>query len=101
MHDLLFEHQDALRPADLVGYADQLGLDVERFKHHLREHTGAHRVGGRRGRRLRGVSGTPTFFINRRRHYGAYDLAALLAAVRGGGTRASVARPPDSPSTSS
>src|SRR4029450_3494880 len=44
MHDLLFEHQDALRPADLVGYADQLGLDVERFKHHLREHTGAHRV---------------------------------------------------------
>jgi hypothetical protein len=44
MHDLLFEHQDALRPAGLVGYADQLGLDVERFKHHLREPTGAHRV---------------------------------------------------------
>ena len=32
MHDLLLEHQDALGPADLVGYADQLGLDVERFK---------------------------------------------------------------------
>ena len=78
MHDLLFEHQDALRPADLVGYADQLGLDVERFKDHLREHTGAHRVAEDvEGADLSGVSGTPTFFINGRRHYGAYDLAAL------------------------
>ena len=31
MHDLLLEHQDALRPADLIGYAEQLGLDVDRF----------------------------------------------------------------------
>ena len=31
MHDLLFAHQDALRPSDLIGYAEQLGLDVERF----------------------------------------------------------------------
>jgi protein-disulfide isomerase len=110
MHDLLFEHQDALGPADLVGYADQLGLDVERFKDHLREHTGVHRVAEDvEGADLSGVSGTPTFFINGRRHYGAYDLAALSAAVRGAGARASwrqperpsVARPPDSPSTSS
>ena len=70
-------------PADLVGYADQLGLDVERFKDHLREHTGAHRVAEDvEGADLSGVSGTPTFFINGRRHYGAYDLAALSAAVR-------------------
>jgi hypothetical protein len=32
-----------------------------------------------------GARGTPTFFINGRRHYGAYDLAALSAAVRGAG----------------
>ena len=32
MHDLLLEHQDALQPADLVRYAEQLGLDVERFR---------------------------------------------------------------------
>ena len=30
---------------------------------------------------LSGVSGTPTFFINGQRHYGAYDLASLTAAV--------------------
>ncbi len=29
-----------------------------------------------------GVSGTPTFFINGRRHYGAYDIDTLTAAVR-------------------
>jgi protein-disulfide isomerase len=29
-----------------------------------------------------GVTGTPTFFINGRRHYGAYDIDSLTAAVR-------------------
>ena len=29
-----------------------------------------------------GVAGTPTFFINGRRHYGRYDLDSLSAAVR-------------------
>jgi protein-disulfide isomerase len=29
-----------------------------------------------------GVSGTPTFFINGRRHHGVYDVATLSAAVR-------------------
>ena len=29
-----------------------------------------------------GVSGTPTFFINGRRHHGAYDIVSLSAAVR-------------------
>ena len=34
------------------------------------------------GADLSGVSGTPSFFINGRRHNGAYDLAALEDAVR-------------------
>jgi protein-disulfide isomerase len=29
------------------------------------------------------VSGTPTFFINERRHRGAYDIATLSAALAG------------------
>ena len=37
MHDLLLDHQDALRPADLIRYAEQLGLDMERFSSQLRE----------------------------------------------------------------
>jgi Protein-disulfide isomerase len=38
MHDLLFQHQDALRPKELVSYAEQLGLDTERFEEELRSH---------------------------------------------------------------
>jgi predicted DsbA family dithiol-disulfide isomerase len=46
MHDLLFDHQDALRPRDLVRYAGRLGLDVDRFREALRGHTGAARAPG-------------------------------------------------------
>lgn len=83
MHDLLFEHQDALRPADLVGYADQLGLDVERFEEDLRTRDGAARIAQDvDSADLSAVSGTPTFFVNALRHYGAYDIATLSAAVK-------------------
>jgi Na+/H+ antiporter NhaA len=92
MHDLLLAHQDALRPNDLIGYAEQLGLEVERFMNDLREHAGAVRVAEDvDSADLSGVSGTPTFFINGRRHYGAYDIATLSAAVRAAGARASLA----------
>jgi Na+/H+ antiporter NhaA len=92
MHDLLFDHQDALRPSDLIAYAEQLGLDVEHFTSELREHAGAVRVAEDvDSADLSGVSGTPTFFINGRRHYGAYDISALSAAVRAAGARAVLA----------
>jgi protein-disulfide isomerase len=89
MHDLLFEHQDALRPSDLEGYAGSLGLDVQRFSDELRSHEYAGRVADDvDSADLSGVSGTPTFFINGRRHYGAYDIANLTAAVKAAKTRA-------------
>jgi Na+/H+ antiporter NhaA len=92
MHDLLLDHQNALRLDDLVGYAEQLGLDLDRFTTALREHAGAGRVAEDvDGAELSGVSGTPTFFINGRRHYGAYDIATLSAAVRAAGARATLA----------
>jgi Na+/H+ antiporter NhaA len=92
MHDLLLDHQDALRPDDLIGYAEQLGLDVERFTNALREHAGTARVAEDvDSADLSGVSGTPTFFINGRRHYGAYDIATLTKEVRTARARAAVA----------
>ena len=91
MHDLLFENQGALRPDDLIGYAEQLGLDVERFTNDLREHSGAARVAEDvDSADLSGVTGTPTFFINGRRHHGAYDIRTLSAAVRVAGAQAAV-----------
>ena len=38
MHDLLLDHQDELRPRDLIRYADELGLDTDRFADDLRNH---------------------------------------------------------------
>jgi Na+/H+ antiporter NhaA len=92
MHDLLLARQDALRPNDLIAYAGELGLDIERFTGNLREHAGAARVAEDvEGAELSGVSGTPTFFINGRRHYGAYDIGTLSAAVHAAEARAALA----------
>jgi Na+/H+ antiporter NhaA len=93
MHDLLFDHQDALNVDDLIGYAQQLEFDVERFTSDLRKGVGGARVADDvDGADLSGVNGTPTFFINGRRHYGAYDIDTLSTAVRAAGARALLAR---------
>lgn len=91
MHDLLLAHQDALQLRDLVGYAGEIGLNVELFRDDLRRNTGAGRVAEDvDSADLSGVSGTPTFFINGRRHYGAYDIDTLSAAVQAARKRAAV-----------
>jgi Na+/H+ antiporter NhaA len=83
MHDLLLEHQGALTARDLVGYAGELGLDTGRFATDLRRHAGTAKIAGDiDSADLSGVSGTPTFFINGRRHHGAYDIDTLSDAVR-------------------
>jgi protein-disulfide isomerase len=83
MHDLLLDHQDALRPPDLIGYAASLGLNAERFAADLRKHAGrAHVLEDLDSADLSSVSGTPTFFVNGKRHYGAYDIESLKKAVK-------------------
>ncbi|MET7395212.1 Na+/H+ antiporter NhaA [Dactylosporangium sp. NPDC005572] len=89
MHDLLLDRQEELRPADLLRYADQLGLDSDRFHEDLMRHVHEPRVAqDLESADLSGVSGTPTFFINGRRHYGAYDITTLTAAVKEARVRA-------------
>jgi protein-disulfide isomerase len=39
MHDMLFENQNALEDVDLVSYAEEIGLDVERFERELENGT--------------------------------------------------------------
>ena len=92
MHDLLLERQSALRVPDLLGYARELGLDEERFGDDLRRHAGAASIAQDvDSADLSGVSGTPTFFINGRRHHGVYDIATLSAAARTARARAALA----------
>jgi predicted DsbA family dithiol-disulfide isomerase len=97
MHDLLLEHQQNLRPVDLNRYAADLGLDVEQFRYDLRKHTHVPRIDEDvESASLSGVSGTPSFFINGRRHYGAYDITTLSAAVKTAKARAAIMTQPDS-----
>jgi predicted DsbA family dithiol-disulfide isomerase len=93
MHDLLLANQDALAPNDLIRYAERLGLDVDRFTDDLRTRVGAVRIADDvDSADLSGVTGTPTFFINGHRHYGAYDIETLSTAVRAAGAQAALAR---------
>lgn len=91
MHDLLLAHQGDLDIADLVRYAGELGLDVERFEENLRTRDGAARIAEDvDSADLSGVSGTPTFFVNGRRHHGAYDIDSLTASVKAAKVRAAI-----------
>jgi protein-disulfide isomerase len=88
MHDKLLDHQGELTPPDLRRYADELGLDRERFWEDLRTRNYAPRVAEDVATAdASGVAGTPTFFINGRRHQGAYDIDNLTRAVRGARAR--------------
>jgi Na+/H+ antiporter NhaA len=83
MHDLLLMHQDELQPKDLIRYASELGLDLDRFRADVRGNRSIdHIAEDIESADLSGVSGTPTFFVNGRRHIGAYDITALSAAVK-------------------
>ena len=89
MYDTLLSHQDELSPRDLIRYAQELDLDVDRFRDELRRREYAARVSDDvASADESGVSGTPTFFINGRRHYGVYDIDTLTQEVRAAKTRA-------------
>jgi Na+/H+ antiporter NhaA/predicted DsbA family dithiol-disulfide isomerase len=89
MHDTLLAHQDELRPMHLRRYAEEIGLDIERFRDELRRREHLPRIAEDvASADASGVAGTPTFFINGRRHQGAYDVAALTSAVEAARTRA-------------
>jgi len=82
MHDLLYENQKRLRDEDLRGYAEKLGLDLDRFDKDLTGHVHAARVhedfmSGVRS----GVNGTPTFYIDGIRYDDPYDVDTLLSAL--------------------
>jgi protein-disulfide isomerase len=89
MHDRLLQHQDRLSPHDLLEHARMLDLDVDRFRQDLVDHRYAARVARDvESADLSGVAGTPTFFVNGRRHHGSYDLAALSTAIADARSRA-------------
>lgn len=84
VHDHLFAHQDALDPSHLTAYAVEFGIPSEGGDpgHFEAGHRYADRVQGDVEGGIRsGVGGTPTIFINGRRHDGGYDEATLERAI--------------------
>jgi Na+/H+ antiporter NhaA len=93
MHDLLLANQENLQPKDLIGYAEQLGLDADRLHDEVKRHVAAARVAQDvESADTSGVSGTPTFFVNGARHYGAYDVETLKQAIKVARARAKINR---------
>jgi protein-disulfide isomerase len=89
MFDLLLSHQGNLQVEDLEQYARQIDLDVDRFLDDVDHREYVARVSEDvSSADESGVSGTPTFFINGRRHYGVYDIDTLSTAVRAAKNRA-------------
>jgi Na+/H+ antiporter NhaA len=82
MHDRLMGEDVSLIFPDLVRYAGDLGLDVDRFREDLRTRHYTRRINRDiDSADASGAAGTPAFFVNGRRHRGDHDLAGLTAAV--------------------
>src|SRR5258706_416105 len=97
MHDQLLDHQRELTAKDLIPHTGELGLNTDQFARDLRNHAGEAQISEDiDSADLSGVSGTPTFFINGKRHHGAYDIATLSDAVRAARARtiSQLDRPP-------
>ncbi len=82
MHTLLFEPQQALRTKDLIRYAEELALDVKRFRQELKSEVYSERV---RTDFLAGVQngvyGTPGLFLNGVRFDGDWDKESLRSLL--------------------
>jgi Na+:H+ antiporter, NhaA family len=84
-HDVLYRAQPKLAEATMLEVAAELGLDTERFAAELE--AGLHRERVERDLRsaeASGVTGTPTFFVNGNRHFGAYDAGSLVEELEAG-----------------
>jgi protein-disulfide isomerase len=72
MHDLIFANQSKLDAETFFGYAEQLGLDLDRFKADYVSTTVKEKVDADAAEASKlGLTGTPGFFINGRYLRGA------------------------------
>ena len=83
MHTQLFERQGALRTKDLIRYAGELNLDVERFRNELKNQTYSERVRADFIAGVQnGVNHTPGLFLNSVRHDGNWDKESLVSLLK-------------------
>jgi protein-disulfide isomerase len=81
-HEALFAHQREIDRASLERYAEDLGLDMDKFRTAIDSERIEAQVAADSADASRlGVAGTPTFFVNGRRVIGARPLADFQSAV--------------------
>ncbi len=82
MHDRLFENQDRLGGPLYLELAKEIGLPSAELQEALEEGKYKNRVRADFSSGVRsGVNGTPTFFINGKRHDGPFDYESLVLAI--------------------
>jgi len=82
MHTLLFERQQELQTRHLIQSAEDLGLDVNRFRHELKDGTHNQRVRDDFVAGVQnGVYGTPGLFLNGVRYDGKWDRDTLQSIL--------------------
>ncbi len=65
MHDKLFANQTALSYGNVMSYAEDLGLDTEKFKRYMNNENIEKKILAQADEaRKSGANGTPTFFLN-------------------------------------
>jgi protein-disulfide isomerase len=85
-HDALYRDQPKLSRETMLAVGRELGLDAGRIEAEI--DSGAHRARIQRDLDSAGASGatgTPTFFTNGARLFGAYDASSLVEALEGSG----------------
>jgi protein-disulfide isomerase len=83
-HDALFPEQPKLSAETILQVGRDLGLDAKRMAAEI--DSGVHRPRVERdvaSAAASGATGTPTFFINGERFFGAYDASSLIEALEG------------------
>lgn len=82
-HDLMFQNQRAANPEDLLNYASQIGLDIERFKSDMESEAILKKIlSDQAASVLLGARGTPSFIINGRKQVGWGSAAGIESLVQ-------------------
>jgi protein-disulfide isomerase len=84
LHDALFQIQPRLSLAEALKAARDLGLDADRIESEVEAEAHAERIARDvASAEASGATGTPSFFVNGVRLFGAYDASSLIAALEG------------------
>jgi protein-disulfide isomerase len=82
MHDKLFANQQALDRPSLERYAQEIGLDVAKFKAFLDAGQGKERIDADKAEAPKfGARGTPTSYVNGRKAEGALPFESFKTAI--------------------